>query len=114
MTQLFLAAAAAIMAAAPAVAAEDGPVIQAPSWIHRPGGADMARTFPGSPGEAVIRCSIDEEGKLRNCEVLSRSRPEVGRAALQLAPLFQMKPTTADGVSVKGGVVMIPIRWTMN
>lgn len=115
MKRLFLAAAMAVTAAGPAAAEEDVAVIQAPSWIHRPEGPDMARTYPGGrDSAAVIRCSVNEAGKLETCEVLSESRPGVGKAALKLAPRFQMRPTTPDGRSVKGGVVTIPIRWSMN
>lgn len=93
--------------------------IQAPHWLRRPHGEDMARTYPrkarGANGGATLRCLIDARGQLTGCAVLREDPPDLGfgEAALKLAPLFKMKPVTDDGRPVEGGVVMIPIRWTI-
>ncbi|MET3663536.1 TonB family protein [Caulobacter sp. 1776] len=113
-----LAGAGAVWAANPAPA---GYVI-APDWAAKPTGQDMARYYPAEAakakleGMAVLDCGVTVEGRLSGCSVL-REGPEqagFGQAALQLAPIFQMKPATLDGKPTAGGKVRIPIKFAIN
>jgi protein TonB len=58
-----------------------------------------------------MECSVNTNGTVAGCEILSENPPdqEFGSAALRLSRLFKMKPTTRDGVPVGGGKVIIPI-----
>jgi hypothetical protein len=105
-------------------------LITHPDWIAKPTGADIARLYPaqalkqGVAGRAVMTCRIDAVGKLRNCAlndvavtganlpVGPRADMGFGAATLRLGPLFQMKPTSGDGVATAGGEIRIPVRWT--
>ena len=92
--------------------------IQAPNWIRKPTGADLARVYPaaaakaGLGGRAVVSCDV-RGGLLENCAIRNET-PEgagFGQAALDLTPSFQMSTTTLDGHPVGGGYVVIPIRF---
>lgn len=99
--------------------AKPAPVAQIvkPDWAAKPTGDDMARFYPASAaagnvgGRATIDCRVTLEGRLTKCKVLSESPGELGfgAAALRLADVFQMRPSTRDGKSVAGGQVVIPI-----
>lgn len=96
-------------------------LIQSPRWIRRPSGEDMARLYPGATvanelsGRATIVCRILASGRLADCNVVEESPAGVGfgQAAIRLAPFFQMTTTTADGKSVEGGTVRLPLVWRL-
>ena len=103
------------LAPAPAAASDQVTVIENPVWVRKPDGQDMARFYPGGgSGAAVVRCHVDEAGKLEPCEVVSETKPGFGAAAIKVAGRFKMKPVLPNGHSVKGGVVVVPIRWQIN
>jgi TonB family protein len=96
-------------------------VITAPDWLRKPTGADMARFYPKAAaaarveGRATIHCKVAVTGDLTDC-VASNEDPlgqAFGEAALNLAPLFKMRPQTKDGVPVSGGQINIPIRFML-
>lgn len=116
----FLVLAATILATATAAAAEPQ-TISDPDWDTRPTIEMLARAYPVAPmrlriqGRTSIRCDVSDLGVLENCELLSES-PEgmgFGEAALGLAHRFRMKPRTVGGEPVAGGVVRIPISFSM-
>lgn len=96
-------------------------VITNPDWIQKPSGEEVARLFPKLAemlrisGRVEIMCAVTALGSLEHCKS-DNERPEglgFGKAALLMAALFHMRPTTVDGVAVAGGEVRIPIRFTM-
>jgi protein TonB len=62
-------------------------------------------------GKAVISCTATAAGTLENCSVVSEEPQDFGfgDAAIKMAPLFKMRPTTADGEPVAGGTVRVPV-----
>jgi TonB family protein len=90
-----------------------------PDWLSRPNGADLARLYPHQAlaqklqGTAVMQCRVTRTGALSACVIFRETPQDVGfgKAALQMAPLFKMKPKRVDGKPVAGGVVRIPIRF---
>ncbi len=95
------------------------PQNSAADWVHQPSPGDIAHLYPekarakGLDGTGVIECIATVDGSLRACTIKSES-PEgynFGRAALAMAPQFQLKPEIKDGqrVEIK---VEIPIRFT--
>lgn len=92
-------------------------VITSPDWVRKPTQSEMRASWPyeaaqkGIGGRAVIQCSVDVQGLLQGCTVVSET-PEgsgFGGSALLLAGSFKMKPKMVNGRPVAGGVVRIPI-----
>ena len=96
-------------------------VIENPEWLRHPSSQDLARFYPsraaseGTEGDAIIECTVQANGRLANCSVVSESPAGAGfgRATLQLATQFQMRPQTHDGAPVGGARVRIPIGWRL-
>jgi protein TonB len=89
-----------------------------PEW-RRATGDDVARVYPSSArrrgvqGIAMIACRVTAEGEMADCQV-EQEAPEgegFGEAALKLMPRFRMRPQTADGAPVAGGLVRLPIQF---
>jgi TonB family protein len=105
------------MPAAPRAAS----VITRPDWLRRPDGGDLEKLYPaaalekGIEGRASISCSVTGEGALFNCAVLTEAPPDMGfgAATLGLASRFRMRAQTADGRSVAGARVIIPVTWKL-
>jgi hypothetical protein len=95
--------------------------ITKPVWAIVPDGESLAEYFPDRAqrmlvgGRAKIRCVAAEDGTLRNCEVLDEFPRGFGfgAATLHVAPLFRLRATDQDGLSVFGRQVVIPIQWKM-
>ncbi|HEV2364496.1 MAG TPA: TonB family protein [Caulobacteraceae bacterium] len=94
-------------------------VIQNPDWAKKPSADDINDVWPekamrlGVQGEAEIGCRVNAHGVLELCNIVSEKPPDMGfgAAALALAPRFQMRPMSIDGVPVSGAEVHIPIRF---
>ncbi|MFN3228630.1 MAG: energy transducer TonB [Asticcacaulis sp.] len=96
-------------------------VILNPRWAALPDARDLERAYPpralenGVEGSATLVCLVTTQGTLSACDVATESPAGqgFGKAALKLAPNFRMIPKTEDGVPVEGGVVRVPIRFTL-
>ena len=90
------------------------------TWINKPNAMDMAYAAPeattmhGLSGRIVLMCQAAANGRLAGCRIESEEPmgKGFGAAALSVARKFQMAPTAADGTSVAGGTVRIPIMFT--
>ena len=97
-------------------------VITQPNWVRKPDGDDIVASYPpyamqkGRNGRAVMKCRVTFDGKLTDCSILAEFPQNMGfgKAALTLSNRFQMSPSAADGQSVDGAEITIPIGWSLN
>ena len=70
----------------------------------------------GLSGRVVIRCIVNRHGGLDDCVVSEETPPGrgFGEASLRLVPRFRLNPETAEGASVEGATISIPITWQMS
>jgi TonB family protein len=94
-------------------------IIQKPDWVRRPTAENVKAIYPADAlrqrmeGSALIACRVSLAGSLEGCKVVNEAPAgqAFGKAALDLTPMFQMRPQLVDGKPVAGGVVRIPIRF---
>jgi protein TonB len=92
-----------------------------PEWEKQPQGEDIMRLYPvdavktGASGQAVVQCDVLADGNLDHCLVVAEQPQGLGfgEASVQMAGLFKMRPVTADGASVDGAQVLIPLNWNL-
>jgi TonB family protein len=112
-----------LLAAGTALAQEapDGtPRATQADWVAKPSGDDMAEAYPpvaetlGVTGHVLLACKVATTGRVEDCQVTSETPPGFGfgAAALKVAPLFQMAPSTVGG-SATVSTVRIPIRFAL-
>ena len=103
----------------PAAAAPEPPAIVGPEWVATPTPEEAQAVYPKAAadkrleGRATIKCSVTAEGRLTACASVAEEPAGQGfaEAALAIAPKFQMRAVTKDGVAVAGGAVRVPIRF---
>ena len=62
-----------------------------------------------------MRCRVERTGALTACGIV-REGPQgagFGKATLQMAPLFRMKPRSVNGAPVAGAFVNIPVKFVL-
>jgi TonB family protein len=105
-----------------AVAPATPSVVTQPEWLQLPNAADLEKYYPVEAaknrveGRSTIRCHVNAEGRLNDCEVESEEPVGAGfgASAVKLAvDLFKMAPKTKNGSPVAGGIVRIPIRFAL-
>jgi TonB family protein len=82
----------------------------------------MAGHYPQSAiawnihGFARIMCKVKADGSLTDCfvDVEVPRGYGFGQATLDVSPNFRMKPKDANGLSVEGATVSIPMRWFLS
>lgn len=98
-----------------------GPIIRNPDWLQLPTGRDMEAAYPEAAwrdrveGRVILGCRIDAGGRLVNCAVESEDKPEYGfgAAALGISLKFRMRSRSQDGTPVEGGMIRLPLRFTL-
>jgi periplasmic protein TonB len=87
------------------------------NWLQQPSKNQLDRAMPAAAkkdcvsGRVRLRCTVAANGHLTGCRTTAEV-PEAygfGSAALSLTPLFRMKTKTADGQSVAGAQINIPV-----
>jgi TonB family protein len=105
---------------APEMLSSPAPVIGKPLWTHLPDSLAVAQAFPAAAtaahvgtGHVMLDCGIGAEGRLDDCQVARQDPPGLGfdRAALALAPLFQVSVWTDEGLPTVGGRISVPFRY---
>lgn len=96
-------------------------VITAPPWRSRATGEDVGRVYPhealrrGVEARATVECRVAGDGRMSDCALVSVEPAGLGfeEAALRLTQRFRMHLATPDGTSVVGGVIRIPLRFSL-
>jgi len=105
---------------APEMLSGEQPVIGKPSWTHLPDSLDVAQGFPPAAvaahvatGHVTLACEIAAQGRLSDCLVTRQDPDGLGfdKAALALAPRFQVSVWTDEGLPTVGGRVSVPFRY---
>lgn len=89
---------------------------QGPEWLRKPRLDMIVGAIPADAadrqisGKAILGCTVNVEGRMVGCTILSESPKDMGfgRAALSLTPQFLMRPAMQDGKPVPT-TVTIPI-----
>ncbi|MDQ0463273.1 TonB family protein [Caulobacter ginsengisoli] len=90
-----------------------------PAWIAAPTITDLKAVYPPQArqerveGTVILSCKVTATGELQGCTVLKESSPGAGfgQAALKLVPKYRMNPRAADGSSMEGAQVALPVRF---
>jgi TonB family protein len=119
-TPLIYAAVQVAFTFAPEMLSGQAPVIGKPLWTRLPDTVAVAQGFPAaavaahvSTGHVMLECGIGAEGRLDDCSVARQDPPGLGfdKAALELAPLFQVSVWTDEGLPTVGGRISVPFRY---
>ncbi|HEX3919497.1 MAG TPA: TonB family protein [Caulobacteraceae bacterium] len=90
-----------------------------PVWAQAPDRTDWAKAYPahaaqaGISGDVKLHCTATAVGGLSGCAVISESPSAqgFGAAALSLTAGMQLQPTSADGRSISGRDIIVPVRF---
>jgi TonB family protein len=94
------------------------PIVLDPPWSRVPTQAEINAVWPKSAaglpsGQATLRCALVKTGQLRSCDVISENPrgKGFGRAAEDLAKLFQVGVDPADAKQFRDYKVDLPFRF---
>jgi TonB family protein len=101
-----------MMLAMAAEAAQPRPAPTQADWITPPTAIDAMKYYPaeaqknGVSGSAVIECTLQVSGDLRNCQLASETPAGwgFGEAALAAAPQLKARPYSINGVPYEGSL----------
>ena len=87
------------------------------AWPEAPSYAAVAAAYPAKAratrlgGRATLNCEFARDGRLRNCDTITEEPKGqgFGQAAKALAKQFRAQPTFADGKSVDGAPIQLPV-----
>ena len=104
-----------------AVSPPPPPAAIAPDWERTPTADEFGALYPreamakGVVGETLMKCMVTRDGLLTGCAIIRETPPDMGFGAATLATVryFKMKPRTAGGAPVEGGIVYIPLKWRL-
>jgi TonB family protein len=90
-----------------------------PGWVAAPTITDVKAVYPPEArkerveGMVLLSCTVTATGDLQGCKVLKESSPGAGfgQAALALVPKYRMNPKAADGSSMEGATIALPVRF---
>lgn len=91
-----------------------------PTWLVRPTEENVARVYPSEAlrrrlsGQVTLKCTVDTEGYLFDCEVGQETPAGAGfgNAALEITAYMRMKPATSNGVPTTSPIE-IPINFAI-
>jgi protein TonB len=107
-----------MFAAGPTVLAQ-GVVAVEPHWLKQPSLAEIAAAYPrtgarlGHYGRVTLSCTVQPDGSLARCQVLSEEPGDEGfaDAALKLSKLYKMAST--DGAPLPRSSIDVPIKFSL-
>jgi protein TonB len=87
------------------------------TWSRLPSNADVDKVYPVEAklsavwGRVLLRCRVATDGRLQECLVASEAPSGwgFGKAALELAPLYQDNVTAPAGAADIGTLISLPI-----
>lgn len=96
---------------------KQGLVSAAMAWVEAPSYAALVAAYPPKAmemrlgGRATLDCQFDRTGRLRGCVTITEEPRQRGfaNAAMSLTKLFRAPATLADGHSIEGLSVQIPV-----
>ncbi len=92
-----------------------------PDWAEQPRASAVFMAFPPEArrlrvsGRATIRCTVQLDGRLNDCVVISEAPLGwgFGQAALKMSKAFRMKPRMDDGAPVSDASVTVPVGFVL-
>jgi len=105
----------------PPAPSKPDPVIRAADWARRPTASDLERFYPrraqdlALEGATRLSCTVSADGSAEACKVESETPAGYGfgEASLRMVKSFRFHPMTVDGQPRGGGVIHIPLKWTL-
>lgn len=98
------------------------PLVSGGDWLRRPTGDDVARFYPegamraGLAGRVLIRCTVDETGRMTACRPLHETPEGMGfgaRAAAMSEKGFRIGPRDSKGRDTAGRPINLPITFML-
>jgi len=98
---------------------ESATLLTDPVWKTRPDERELKLYYPerafrmGMSGFAVITCTVDDVGKLANCETYGEQPrgQAFGIALTKIAKRMQMEPISASGAPTSGRTIRLGARY---